>query len=85
MGWVVNAALPPAMKSGTLCTGDSVGPSSGPRGCGKFRLHPDSNPGPSNMSTVAIRVSYPCLPVNEINNTKQLASFQASAAEVYKA
>ena len=41
------AAVPPE-KAGTHCKGGWVGPRAGLDGCGKYRPHQDSIPGPSS-------------------------------------
>ena len=57
MGWVVSATprpLYPWERPGTHCTGGWVGHRAGLDGCGKFRPHRNSIPGPSNPYRVAI-------------------------------
>jgi hypothetical protein len=60
----VPAALTPINRPGTHCTGGWVGPRAGLDGCGKFRLHQDSIPGPSRPYRVAIPAR--CLRVEQI-------------------
>jgi hypothetical protein len=58
MGWVFNATLRPLYpreRPGTHWIGGWVDPRTGLDGCGKYRPHRDSNPGPSSPQRVVIQ------------------------------
>jgi hypothetical protein len=48
------AALPPGKRPGIHCIGGWVGSKAGLDGCGKSRLHQDSNPGPSRARSESL-------------------------------
>ena len=43
-----SVALPPGKRPVNPCIGGWLGPRAGPDGCGNFRSHQDSIPGPSS-------------------------------------
>ena len=55
----VPTALPLGKRPSTLCRGNWVGPRTGLDGCGKSRLHRNSNPNPAAHSESLNRLSYP--------------------------
>jgi len=70
MGWMVNAKprpLYPRDRPGTYCIGGWVGPRADLDGCGKFRPHRDSIPGPSSPYCLAVPAE---LSRSTVNNSK---------------